>query len=197
MYLTRRPEYASIITRLKAGDSFLDVGCCFGQVLRQLAFDGAPAANLAGTDLRREFIDLGYSLFRDDPTRFPAKFATGDIFEPNDASMESLDGGYDVIHAASFFHLFSWDEQVRVGERMVRFLKPGAKGMVLGRQVGTRQPATDAGGRYVHNVESFQKLWDTIGEKTGTKWKVTGEVRDSETVWVSRALLEFTVTQVL
>ncbi len=199
MYVTETPEYPEIISRLKNGDSLLDVGCCFGHILRQLAFDGAPPENLAGTDLRPEFVDLGYELFRD-KDRFPARFVTGDIFAPGD--LTALDGGFDIVHTASFFHLFGWDEQIKVGERIVQFFKPGAKALVLGRQVGSPHPPTleeyRAGSdrRYHHNVESMQVLWDEIGKRTGTKWKVTGKLIDTNYETQPRVIIRFAVFKV-
>ena len=158
------------------------MGCCFGHILRQLAADGAPPANLAGTDLRPEFVELGYELFRD-KDRFPARFVTGDMLaSPEAGGLASLDGKFDMVHTASFFHLFGWDDQVTVGERIVRFFKPGAKALVLGRQVGSPDPPTleeyraKGSGRFHHNVETLQKLWDVIGDRTGTKWRATGEL---------------------
>src|SRR5207244_310371 len=160
--ITEVPEYPSVLARLKAGESLLDVGCCFGHILRQLAYDGAPAANLAGTDLRPEFVDLGYKLFHD-RGRFTARFVTGDMLDPADTGLQTLNGGFDIVHTASFFHLFGWDDQVLVGERIVRFFKPTAKALVLGRQVGSYEPPTleayreKGDKRYYHNAESLQR----------------------------------------
>jgi len=184
LYITEAPEYPDVITRLKDGVKLLDLGCCFGHILRQLAFDGAPADNLTGADLRPEFIELGYELFRDKDT-FGAHFVTGDILNPTDTGLATLDGKFDIVHTASFFHLFGWDDQVKIGERLVRFFKPGAKALVLGRQSARWEPLSVEAWRktdekkYHHNVASLQQLWDVIGEKTGTKWRVTGKLFDS------------------
>ncbi len=201
MYITNAPEYPSVLARLKAGETLLDVGTCFGHILRQLAVDGAPAANLTGTDLRPEFVDLGYELFRDRDS-FAARFVTGDILDPGDPGLASLDGKFDIVHAASFFHLFGWDDQVKVGERVVRFFKPGAKALLLGRQVGNFHPPTlqeyreKGETRYQHNVESLQQLWDVVGEKTGTKWKVTGELAQMTVEDIDRVIIRFAVEKV-
>ena len=203
LYVTLTPEYQDIITRLKGGDKLLDVGCCFGHILRQMAFDGAPAKNLVGADLRTEFVELGYELFCD-KSRFEAQFVTGDILDDQDSALAAaLDGKFDMIHAASFFHLFGWDDQVRVGERLVRFLKTGAKdALVLGRQVGSENPPNleeyYASGKrlYPHNVESFQRMWDIIGEKTGTKWRVSGGLFEMPFDAVSGTMINFVVRKV-
>ena len=158
--------------------------------------DGAPAKQLAGTDLRPEFIELGYDLFLDKNT-LETEFVTGNILDPSDTGLVSLDARFDIIHVASFFHLFSWEDQLKVGVRLVGFLRPGTRALILGRQVGTRQPADSGEGsavlRYLHNVQSFQALWDVIGEKTGTKWKVTGELFDSGFDDVPRVLFRFVI----
>ncbi|KAK4222798.1 hypothetical protein QBC38DRAFT_459999, partial [Podospora fimiseda] len=57
--------YNEILAATKAGAVLLDCGCCFGQNLRQLAYNNVPQKNLIGLDLRQEFIDLGYESFRD------------------------------------------------------------------------------------------------------------------------------------
>jgi len=105
------------------------------------------------------------------------------MLDANESALEVLDGRVDMIHAASFFHLFGWADQVRLGERMVRFFKKGAaEAMILGRQRGVREPMSreehEQKGlvKYHHNPESFQVLWDEIGSKTGTKWKVDAEL---------------------
>ncbi|KAI0436320.1 hypothetical protein F4803DRAFT_566945 [Xylaria telfairii] len=167
----------------------LDVGCCVGQVLRKLAFDGVASCRLFGTDVEPRFVDLGFDLFRDRDT-FKGRFVTGDILRPNpnqdrdqgkeDDALDVLDGKMTFIHATSFFHLFTWDDQVRAASRMVRFLHPHrADVMLFGRQVGTMLPRDNgkAGSDkvYLHNAASWQRLWDEVGERTGTRWRTTME----------------------
>ncbi|KAI0505220.1 hypothetical protein F5B22DRAFT_533868 [Xylaria bambusicola] len=169
------PEPAEHETRL------LDVGCCVGQVLRKLAFDGVDSSRLYGTDVEPRFLDIGYELFRDRNT-FQADFVIGDLVKQGegDERLDVLDGKMTFIHATSFFHLFTWDDQVRAAIRMVRFLQPGRRdAMIFGRQVGTVLPRDNgkAGSDkvYLHNAHSWQRLWDEVGERTGTKWKTTME----------------------
>ncbi|KAJ9157286.1 S-adenosyl-L-methionine-dependent methyltransferase [Pleurostoma richardsiae] len=204
LYITSTPEYPAVISRLQAGETLLDVGCCFGQILRQLAVDGAPQENLTGTDLRPEFIELGYELFRD-KDRFGGQFVAGNILDDaTDGSLRSLDGKFNIIHTASFFHLFGWDDQVKVGERIVRFLKPDAQNaLVLGRQVGSFEPLSleeyreKGERRYHHNVETLQKLWNVIGDRTGTQWKVSGELFESGYDDAKRVIIRFSVHKVV
>lgn len=44
-------DYASIIERLKAGSTLLDIGCFLGQDLRRLVADGAPPDKLYAIDI--------------------------------------------------------------------------------------------------------------------------------------------------
>jgi hypothetical protein len=57
---------------------------------------------------------------------------TGNVLDPTDAGLQSHDGGFDIVHTASLFHLFGWDDQVCVGERIERFFKSGAKAWCWG-----------------------------------------------------------------
>lgn len=193
LYITDMPVYPAVIERLRTGDRLLDAGCCFGYVLRQMAADGAPAANLAGSDLQQEFLDLGYELFRDRDT-FGATFVAGDMLgtAADDAAVRALlplDGTFDLVHAASFFHLFSWEDQVRLGERVVRFFRsaadtaPSGKPQLLfGRQVGLASPvdratlAARGEYRFHHNPATLQQLWDEIGARTNTTWRVDAQL---------------------
>ncbi|KAK0611622.1 hypothetical protein B0T14DRAFT_390477, partial [Immersiella caudata] len=178
LYITTLPIYPSLLARVKAGAVFLDAACCVGQVLRQLAYDGAPERNLKGFDLRRDFIELGYELFKDRGT-FEGEFFTGDVFAKGGEQgkgLEGLDGKVDIVHAAAFFHLFGWEEQVELGVRLVRFFRKGGEDqVVVGRQVGREEGGVE-GGRYLHDGGSLQRLWDVIGERTGTRWKVESEL---------------------
>ena len=163
----------------------LDLGCCVAQTLRQLVFEGGiPSENLIGMDLRKDFVELGFELFGD-RERWRGEFVVGDILDEGDGCVRGLEGRVDVVHAASFFHLFGWHDQVAVGVRIVSFFKKKAKNpLVLGRQVGEENPweleeykaLGDKNARYHHNEESMQRLWDVIGERTGTRWRVEAEM---------------------
>ncbi|RYP42603.1 hypothetical protein DL767_000127 [Monosporascus sp. MG133] len=190
MQFTSDPRYKDALNRLLVADSdvaFLDVGCCVGQVLRQLAFEGVDSSRLYGIDSEPRFISAGYELFRDRDT-LKATLVAGDVLasgekgEGDDAS-RLLNGKMTIIHAMSFFHLFSWQAQVRAAMRMINFLKPDdADVMIFGRHVGTTDPLDVEGRqgrqRYLHNAETWQDLWDQVGELTGTRWRTEVEFID-------------------
>ncbi|RYP01503.1 hypothetical protein DL764_006198 [Monosporascus ibericus] len=190
MQFTSDPRYKDALNRLLVADSdvaFLDVGCCVGQVLRQLAFDGVDSSRLYGMDSESRFLRVGYELFRDRDT-LKATLVAGDVLasgekdEGEDAS-RLLNGKMTIIHVMSFFHLFSWQAQVRAAMRMINFLKPDdADVMIFGRHVGTTDPPDVEGRqgrqRYLHNAETWQDLWDHVGELTGTRWRTEVEFID-------------------
>jgi SAM-dependent methyltransferase len=95
--------YNEIVERLRKGQRLLDMACCFGQTIRQLANGGAPTENMYGCDLQPDFINLGYSLFRD-REKLKTKFLVADIFDSQSALTE-IKGQIDMVYAGSFFHL--------------------------------------------------------------------------------------------
>ena len=116
--------------------------------LRKIASEGVPTENLYGCDLRPEFFDLGYRLFRDKET-LKSKFLVADIFDP-ESTLTSLYGKVDIIYAGSFLHLFGYAKQIEVCKQIVKLLKDKKNSMLLGRQVG--------------NLEAGEKTHDTNKE---------------------------------
>ena len=119
---------------------------------------------------------MGYRLFLDRDT-LKSKFIEADITDANSALSE-LDGKVDIIYAASFLHLFNYEGQIEVCKRLVKLSREKKDSLILGRQVGNTnageyvQATNESGIMYRHNAESFKKMWDEVGEETGTKWRV-------------------------
>lgn len=188
----RDPHFNTVFERLKnstdhtgsnSPDALLDIGCCVGQVLRKLVHDGIEPTRLFGTDLHPQFISIGTELFDDEGCGLT--FAAGDILDPEDKALKALDGKITLVNAANFFHLFTWDDQVKIGMRIIRFLQPGTiDAIIFGRQIGTHKPRERSGGvkSFLHNEESLQKLWDEIGMKTGTRWRVQVSINEERKV---------------
>lgn len=174
-------QYDAILSRLKAGATLLDMGCCLGQDIRKLVYDGAPAENLTGTELEPVFIDLGYELFKD-RDRLQAQFITGDIFA--DGAYGLADGTFDFIHTGSFFHQFNWSEQVEALTKCLRLLKPKPGSMLLGRQIATEEPGSikhaqlRSGEAYNHNIDTWKTLVAETTEQMGLRANVEAELTD-------------------
>lgn len=201
------PCYRQVLFRLnvpRSNDAFLDLGCCVGQVLRQLRHDGVQGLQLFGTDVQSKFVDIGYDLFRDQHG-FGGTFVIGDMLDPDDTRLDQLLHKVTIIYAGSFFHLFNWIQQVYIGKRLVGFLKHGTRNaLIYGRHIGTSRPGVSAlGGMspYLHDKNSFQRLWDDIGDLTNTKWTVEMEpvgekVMDLARVGKDAQPVNFTVHQI-
>lgn len=167
--LSLNPAYPSILEHLKAAPTIistttnpspllLDLGCCFGQDLRTLLRDGAPAHTLLGVELRPAFVRLGYDLFQDADGALADRIIVGDVLSSSDQdttilptssvvgartqppSLAALHGTLSVVHAASFLHLWGWVGQVDVACRIARLLRPEPGVRVVGRQVGSLRP---------------------------------------------------------
>jgi len=184
------PVYPTVLQRLKSNnEKFLDLGCCFGQELRKVAADGAPSENLYGFDLRPEFFELGYRLFRDKDT-LKSEFISADIFDTS-SPLSTLDGKIDIIYAGSFLHLFGYTDQLTICKRIVKLLNDKKGSLLLGRQVGNVESGehvhrTNQSERmFRHNSESFKKMWDEVGEVTGTKWRVETQLLIPEQAYLS------------
>lgn len=179
-------------------DVFLDLGCGLGQNIRQLVHAGVPPGRLVAVDLRGSLMELGFELFRDRDALLGKEkgvlFITGDVLANSSGEDElaQLDGKVSIVHAANLFHLFGWREQVVLGKSIVKFMQvvKGSRSkerpqFVFGRQVGslvggarvnTEQQQLRDEEMYLHNEESFQRLWNEVGVATGTQWRVEVEM---------------------
>lgn len=184
--LSRHPQYPAVLSILR-GESkvhslssppspssqppqLLDIGCCLGQDLRKLVFDGIPSSQLIGLDLQKGFIELGYELFRD-RGRFDARFCVADMLtseakealaatstldpqaqntekeserEPTASDallpLSSLRTRFSVVAANSFFHLFNYADQLTIAVRVAQLMRPVPGVLILGRQMGSVVP---------------------------------------------------------
>lgn len=171
--LSKKPSYASILSRIREGATYLDIGCCIGQDIRKLVHDGAPGGNLHGTELQGEFIRLGYDFFRDRDT-LEATLMQADAFDLGEGSpLGGLVGKVDIIHMGQVVHLFGWERQRELLENCVKLLRPASSGtIILGQAVGDVEGGVKPGAQiFVHNVETFNKMWAEISERAGLKFE--------------------------
>jgi len=166
------PVYPEVLSRVRAGETFLDLGCCFGQDIRKLIHDGAPSDNIIGVDTEPRFMELGYELFRD-RDRLKARFYTGDVFA--EEFLAEHRGKVDVIFLGSFLHLFSFEQQKAIVAQLTRLLRPREGSMVFGRHMATEQKGgtlrKNALGwdLYHHSPDTIRQLWDSAPEG---EWEV-------------------------
>jgi|SRR5579862_1490444 len=164
--------YNDVLQRVNSGQQLLDLGCAFGHTGRNLVYDGAKEENIISGDLREEFWELGYQLFRD-KDKFHGRFRQGDIFDPQ--YLAEFDGNIDIVHTSAFFHLFDLPGQEAIVRRLSRLMssKPGS--VIFGRQVGNtipcykKHPLRPGQGLYQHNEETFKAMFESVAPG---KWDV-------------------------
>jgi len=170
------------LSRIKRGDSFLDIGCCFGQDIRKLAYDGAPTDRCTAVDLEPGFFPLSEALFLDSG-RLSARFVGADILHTDDAIWVELQGTIDIVHASSFFHLFGLPKQRLIAEAICRLVAPVPGSVTLGLQLAAAGEAEEIPVvneeelTYCHSPATMQALWhDAAGvsglDGKGLEWKV-------------------------
>lgn len=162
----------------------LDIGCCVGQDIRKLVFDGAPSENMYGSDLEKNFMDIGYELFLD-KTTLKTTFIPADVFD-EESGLKQIEGEINIVHGASFLHLFDEEGQQKACKRIVKILKSEPGSLFIGRQIGNVDSGVAVGTlqkskqRFRHNPESFKDLWRKVGEETSTKWEVHASLEDQD-----------------
>ena len=181
---SKHPDYTKVVRRLKHNHTYLDAGCCLGQDIRKLIYDGAPSsAAMYGIDIEPAFFDLGYELFRD-KTRLNATFVAANLSQTSIPSLERLQGSFDIISVQNLFHLFNLEVQRTVARNLVSLIKPIAGSFIFGLQVGSTE-GREVGGlangatAFAHSIETWEKFWQDIGEATDSKWCVRVQVEET------------------
>lgn len=150
----------------------------------QLA-DGAPSQNLIGVDLEPGFHEHGFELFGDKDA-FRGTLLGADMSQDPAAANSPLRrfaGTVDMIHASSFYHLFSWEVQKTMARHSVALLRRRPGSLVFGRQVGNEKaqekPRMISGGSvWRHDAESWKRMWTEVGDEVGLKFDVAVELTD-------------------
>jgi len=192
--VTQLPGYDRLISlaRNRPGALLLDVGCGFGHDTRKVVIDGFPAENILGSDIHREFWDLGHELFRSTPQTFPVNFLEGDVFktdfladnqpvyEVNGAtpldlstltSLTPLHGRLSAITAIALFHVFDEEQQIQLAHRLGALLSPEPGSMILGWQVGSSVKKMETrlwAHMFCQSPDAWRDVWDGQVFKKGT-----------------------------
>ncbi|CAF3395585.1 unnamed protein product [Rotaria socialis] len=164
--IQQSPIYQEILDQCKNhGATLIDFGCCLGQDIRQLVYDGVHLDRLRGYDLESFFIELGYELFCDGEVMKENKiFTVGDIFD--DDFLNGVEPA-DYVYVGAFIHLFDTPTQREVCRRLTRL----AKRAITGRQVGASIPGEysrtfdfPSSKSMRHSPETFTQMWNEVTE---------------------------------
>lgn len=206
--LSALPAYQQVLRlgREYKNPIFLDIGCCFGNDIREAVLDGFPVAQTIGCDLRPELWNLGHELFRSSPDTFPAHFVGGDAFDPEVlavappasmqtvgvpspdlnhlASLNPLRGCVSAIHVTSFFHLFKEDKQLHMVRALAGLLSAEPGSIILGAHTGAQKKGVVNQAyrgieieMFAHSAESWTVMWDGEVFEKGTV-KVDAQLRE-------------------
>lgn len=154
------------------------MGCCLAQDLRKLVRDGVPSESLFGLEIQREFIGLGYEFFSDGDS-FRGTFINADLLDRENEEVKRVQGTFGVVQLGMVLHIWDLEGQTRACERVVELLKPESGVLVVGQSVGNVVgKEAPARGRmiYKHDVESFTRMWEEVGRRTGTEWVVRAKL---------------------
>lgn len=136
-----------------------------------------------GVELQRDFVDISYDFFGDLDT-LKAHFIFGDLMDRSNAGVEGLRGTVDIAHIGMVLHLFDLEGQTRFCERVVELMKAQAGSMVVGHSAGrieAREWFNPVGKiMYKQNPESFTKMWEEVSRRTGTKWRCSAWLKETE-----------------
>ena len=122
-------------------------------------------------------MDLGFELFRDRKS-LKSTFFPCDILNEQDLLLRGMNGEMDIVYLGLFLHHFDFETCVTVCVRITKMLKPKPGSLVMGVQVGSLVgdtvgiPIPSGGILFRHDIESLERVWKAVGEKTGTEWKV-------------------------
>jgi hypothetical protein len=189
--------YEEIVNKCKTeGATVIDFGCCLGQDVRKLIYDGVSIDQIRGYELDPFFIEQGYELFQDGEIMKKKKiFNSNDIFD--DQFLENVKPA-DYVYVGSFIHLFDAEKQKDVCRRLTHL----SKNAITGRQVGSLVPeersnrleSTERKMMW-HSPESFSQMWNEV---TNGKWKVESvtlnKINNGEQI---RQLLYFVVRKTI
>ncbi len=138
-------------------------------------YDGAPSDNMFGLEMHGGFVDLAYQFFGDRDT-LKTKFIIGDLTDKSNTDLAGLERTVDILHVGMFLHLWDFEGQTRVCERLVDFMNPAKGSVVVGCSAGRLEAAEWSNplgkAMFKHDAESFEKLWAEVGRRTSTSWKV-------------------------
>lgn len=162
--MSKNPQYTEVLSRVKAGEKIVDVGCCFGTDLRKLIVDGASPHNVFGIDLEQEFFDHGFALYRDE-TKFPNEccIAENMLEQQLSPGLKRLEGQIDIAYMSSFLHVFDIHEQLMAMRKVLKLLRKKPGSLIIGRQIGNvnagsykKRMVKYESASYYHNVSSFE-----------------------------------------
>lgn len=178
--LPRHFGYQTLLAKMKPEPTetpkkLIDVGCCFGQDLRQLIVDGVSPKDIFAVDIHDGYWNAGREFFMDNlshgSTRLDGISTIFDDFAqsyplPADCTnkiVDSLKNNFDAVVCQNVFHVLTKVQTDNIIKRICAMLKPG--GILIGTCIGSMGEAMDwmptpngDGHRHLQSVKSLKEL---------------------------------------
>lgn len=143
-----------------------------GTDARKLVYDGYSASNVLACDLRQNYLDEGYELYRDAETS-SIRFFTSDVFDvpvrpvvpsktiplPEITALGELQGRVTHMYTALLFHLFDEESQYAVAVRVATLLKRESGTILFGRHQGAENAYLNKEDFFRYVLLSSASLW--------------------------------------
>ncbi|KAH9455811.1 hypothetical protein MJO29_005862 [Puccinia striiformis f. sp. tritici] len=195
--IVRHPFYHNVRKEIEKKSSnrkiFLDIGAGMCTDLRQTIYYGWNRNDVIGVDVASEWRPLGYKLFRDSDRPIP--YFLGNILEPQVLdvtditkvdtmsldlhslkNLNPLKGKAKFITLNQLFHFFDEAGQRKLAERCALLLSDEVGSSIFGMQIGGVKKGLESHKMFVHSVETWKELWESI--LAPRKIKVVSELVD-------------------
>ncbi|CAO1605317.1 hypothetical protein XANCAGTX0491_008838 [Xanthoria calcicola] len=142
------------------------------------------------SDIVSTFWDLGFDLFCD-KTFFNPHFIEADILD-SESPLKELKGKMDILLFNQVFRLFNRKRQLKMAKNLVQIgtaevwivgWQVGSshgRSVPVGIQSGAPSASAESERRLFHNYQTWQELWEQVGEETGTQWAVDTSMQPLE-----------------
>ena len=129
-------------TEGKPAPKVADIGCCFGQDIRQLILEGISTKSIYAIDLHDGYWNAGREFFMDNLVHSSTRLdgittVFGDFAVPyplpeeaTDRIVDSLKGNFEAVICQMVYHVLSKEQAENLTKRMFSMLKPG--GVLIG-----------------------------------------------------------------
>ena len=183
--LLRHFGYQALLAKMKSEPTatpkkLIDVGCCFGQDVRQLILDGVSPKDIFAVDIHDGYWNVGREFFMDNlshgSTRLDGISTIFDDFaqtyplpaECTNKLVDSLKNNFDAVVCQNVFHVLTKVQTENIVKRICAMLKPG--GILIGVCIGSKGEAMDwmptpngDGNRYLQSLKSLKELLEENG----------------------------------
>ncbi|ORY31126.1 hypothetical protein BCR33DRAFT_549910 [Rhizoclosmatium globosum] len=170
------PLYDSLKPRFKAGESVLELGCCFGTDARRFVQDGVDVTKLVVSDLHDAYFRIGGEvLYSGDTALDGVGEWWGDLAVLGAAEKAGLKGRFGIVSAQAILHVLSKGQVAAFLRECLACLQSGGVlyGMCVGSRVegewgvvptkGLEELGREVSPRYLHSRESLEGLLRGVG----------------------------------